>query len=344
MLYFSLVAVMKRKIEGLKVRTKTKTIVAVSVILGVVLIVITSGFSFFSFFLEDHFDTENGMIDYDGTWFSGYISKHYNDHMEIDWLIGGYDGQYVACNWRFELTIRSPSGQSYSTTYQCQVPDEYYLGDDDYAITTDFGYNKKFNEIGEWDITQGELIAKVENDWVELDIITDSDDVIAVDYSTEWQVSTFSATPSSINSGENVTVSYLMTNIGDIPSTNCYRIFCDLNGNQHYDSGEKVFISYCETDSVGGTIDDEVSKVLTSDDAVDGIAYITLEFDTHSDEYHTFCGSYNGLSMVTVAVLPISLPPSIDISATSTVVVVSTGFIAFLSAGLYLFRKIIFGV
>jgi len=342
MSYFSLVDAMKRKIESLKLKTKIKTIVIVAVILGVTLLVITSSFPLF---LMDHFDTENGMIDYDGTWFNGYIPKHYNDHMEIDWLIGGYDGQYVACNWRFELTIRSPSGQSYSTTYQCQVPEEYYLGDDEYEITTDFGSNKKFNEVGKWDITRGELIAKVEYDWVTLDRIINSDDAIVVKYSTEWQVPTFSATPSSINSGETVSVSYSMINVGDIPSTNCYRIFCDLNGNQHYDydDGEKVFISYCETDVVGGTIDNEVSKVLTSDDAVDEIAYITLEFVTYNDEY-PFAENYHGQSITNVEVLPSSLPPSIDISVTSTVAVVSTGIITLLVAGIYLFRKTIFGV
>lgn len=322
---------------------KLKAIMAIVIIFCifcVALLIITNSFSLF---LTEHFDTENGMIEYDGIWISGYIPRYYNDHMEIDWLIGGYNGQYVAFDWRFELTIRSPSDQLYSTTYHCQVPEEYYLGDDYYAITTDFGFNKKFSEIGEWDITRGKLIANVENDWVTLDRITYGDNAIAVDYSTEWQVSTFSANPSSINSGETIAVSYSMTNVGDIPSTNCYRIFCDLNGNHQYDSGEKTFVdSYSENVHVGGVIDGFGSKTVTSDDAVDGTAYITLEFIAYSEDHPSLCGDYHGLSITTVEVIP-SLPPSIEISANSTVVVVSTGIVTLLGAAIIIFRKTIFG-
>lgn len=336
MLSFYSVHVRLMKKTKINRNNKWIAIIAIASILCIVLLILTN---VFSLFLTDHFDTENGMIEYDGTWINGYIPRYYNDHMEIDWLIDGYTGQYVACDWRFEITIRSPSGQSYSTTYQCQVPEEYYLGDDYYAITTDFGSNKKFSEVGEWDITRGELIAKVENDWVTLDRITDGDNAIAVDYSTEWQVSTFSATPPSINSGETVSVSYSMVNIGDIPSTNCYRIFCDLNGNQYYDNDEKTLVySYIEDAPVGEVINGEKSTVLTSDDAVDGTAYITLEFTAYNGGYN-----YHGLSITTVEVIPV-LPPSIGISTDSTVVVVSTGIIALLGVVFFIFRKLIFRV
>ncbi len=285
---------------------QSKVIIAFSLLLIFGILVFTQSSDILTM---SHFDTEENIINYDGTWINGYIPKYLNEPMILEWEIGGYSGP-LAFDWVFSVTIQSPSGKTYSAEYECQrSADEYYLGGESYKITTDFG--SVFDEKGKWDITSAVLTAKVQhivddttyNEEETVDEITDGTDAIAVDTSKEAEIIEFDVQPRIIYDGDQATISYEIKNIGGEVTTICYRIFCDKNMDYKYQGTERKLVDlYMEDVSIGSGPSGETTKPLYYDDAVNGKIYVTLELLAYS-ETQKLLGDFRTYDIVEVTAM-----------------------------------------
>lgn len=223
---------------------------------------------------------DEGMLTYESALNSASNHALFNvgDAMSMDW---SFENKLTGTitNWLLWIRYDEPGGSTYTYTHTGTGNIE-----PEAIITFTTTYQGVFNTLGIWDNFRASFEGQVSGE--PASVIDDfQSEYIDVVYDLEATINNYAVTPTTINSGDSVTIDYSVENTGAATAGVDIRIFCDMNGDMSYNLGERTLLTDAgEYIAVGNSLTGTGTKTLTGSDAVGGTVHVVIEgmmYDDH---------------------------------------------------------------